>query len=294
MLRNASNGDLYRRQRILTARTLLRKPHGPRRWPLRGGRPADGAEKLPPSVIAARLQKNFRPLGEAPLNNVRRCQCRRFCHVRDRCRYPCRRVRCHLGRVGGDALCEVHAGDGPHVRRGGEPGRLQHHHPAQLGSGGQASEPRGAGRDQPSAAGAAGAGRRGGPAGPHGRDGRGHPGHLPDLLHPPQHPERRGRVGAGHHLQPLAGREVRAHQRAAAVGRGAAVAESGNGHRGAALGQGTRRLRHLQARLRHRPQGHRPAFLSGVRGGQPPGHAAVHPHRPSAARPASGTGASPS
>ncbi len=63
----------------------------------------------------------------------------------------------------------------------------------------------------------------------------------------------------------------------------AAAASSRQGCRGAALGKRPRRLRHLQARVRPRQDGHRPAFFSNLRGSQRARPASVHPHRPSAA-----------
>ena len=68
--------------------------------------------------------------------------------------------------------------------------------------------------------------------------------------------------------------------------------QSRQGRRGAALGERARRLRHLQARIRPRQEGHRPALFSDLRGSQRARPAAVHPHRPSAAGAANGTGAS--
>ena len=81
-------------------------------------------------------------------------------------------------------------------------------------------------------------------------------------------------------------------KRPAAMGGCAAAASSRQGCRGAALGEKARCLRHLQARIRPRQEGHRPALFSNLRGSQRARPAAVHPHRPSASRERMGPGLS--
>ena len=74
-------------------------------------------------------------------------------------------------------------------------------------------------------------------------------------------------------------------------GGSAAVARHRRCHRGVAVGERERCLRHLQARAGPPETGGRPALLPGVRGGERPGHAALCAHRPPQA--ATGTAGSP-